>query len=60
MKILNESQIRQKLKRLALEILEKNTDASEIIFAGINNKGYAFAAVSYTHLDVYKRQAQNR
>ena len=43
MKILNESQIRQKLKRLALEILEKNTDASEIIFAGINNKGYAFA-----------------
>jgi len=43
MKILNESQIRQKLKRLALEILEKNTDASEIVFAGINNKGYAFA-----------------
>jgi len=43
MKILNESQIRQKLKRLAIEILEKNTDANEIIFAGINNKGYAFA-----------------
>ncbi|MEP7268724.1 MAG: phosphoribosyltransferase family protein [Saprospiraceae bacterium] len=45
MKILNESQIRQKIKRLAIEILEKNTDVDEIIFAGINNKGYAFAEV---------------
>lgn len=43
MKILNESQIRQKIKRLAIEILEKNTEAKEIILAGINNKGYEFA-----------------
>lgn len=43
MKILNEGQIRQKIRRLAIEILEKNTDAKEIILAGINNKGYEFA-----------------
>ncbi|MDZ4710307.1 MAG: phosphoribosyltransferase family protein [Saprospiraceae bacterium] len=43
MKILNAGQIRQKIKRLAIEILEKNTDAKEIILAGINNKGYEFA-----------------
>ncbi len=43
MKILNESQIKQKIKRLAIEILEKNSDVKEIILAGINNKGYAFA-----------------
>lgn len=43
MKILNESQIRQKITRLAIEILEKNTEAKEIILAGINNKGYEFA-----------------
>jgi len=43
MKILNANQIRQKIKRLAIEILEKNTDAKEIILAGINNKGFEFA-----------------
>jgi pyrimidine operon attenuation protein / uracil phosphoribosyltransferase len=43
MKILNESQIRQKIKRLAIEILEKNSDAKELTLGGINNKGYAFA-----------------
>lgn len=43
MKILNESQIRQKIRRLAIEILERNTEAKEIILAGINNKGYEFA-----------------
>ena len=45
MKILNESQIRQKIKRLAIEILEKNSDAKEITLGGINNKGYAFAEI---------------
>lgn len=43
MKILNESQIRQKIRRLAIEILERNTEEKEIILAGINNKGYEFA-----------------
>lgn len=43
MKILNQVQIRQKIKRLAIEILENNYGESEIILAGINNNGYNFA-----------------
>ncbi|HMQ08280.1 MAG TPA: phosphoribosyltransferase family protein [Saprospiraceae bacterium] len=43
MKLLNASQIRQKIRRLAIEILENNYEEEEIILAGINNKGYEFA-----------------
>jgi pyrimidine operon attenuation protein / uracil phosphoribosyltransferase len=43
MKILEEGQIRQKIKRLAIEILEKNTEVDELVLGGINNKGYSFA-----------------
>ncbi len=43
MKILDEAQIRQKVKRLAIEILEHNFDEPEVILAGINNNGMAFA-----------------
>ena len=43
MLILNDIQIRQKIKRLTIEILERNFDASEIILAGINNNGLAMA-----------------
>jgi pyrimidine operon attenuation protein / uracil phosphoribosyltransferase len=43
MLILNDIQIRQKIKRLTIEILERNYDASEIILAGINNNGLAMA-----------------
>ncbi len=43
MKILNEAQIKQKIKRLAIEILEQNYSASEIVLAGINNNGTYFA-----------------
>ncbi len=43
MQLLNEIQIRQKLDRLAYQILENNFGESEIIFAGINNNGYGFA-----------------
>ena len=43
MKILNESQIRQKIQRLAIEILENNIDADELILVGINNNGMGFA-----------------
>lgn len=42
MKILNETQIKQKIKRLAFEILEQNYDEDEIILAGINNNGMYF------------------
>lgn len=50
MKILNESQIRQKIKRLAIQILENNTDSKEIILAGINNKGFGFAEYLKTEI----------
>lgn len=43
MLILNDRQIRQKTKRIALEIVEKNHLFDTIIILGINNKGYAFA-----------------
>ena len=43
MQILNEKQIRQKIKRLAIEILENNYSEKEIILAGINNTGLTFA-----------------
>jgi pyrimidine operon attenuation protein/uracil phosphoribosyltransferase len=43
MKILNETQIRRKIKRLSIEILENNYNEQEIILAGINNKGMQFA-----------------
>jgi pyrimidine operon attenuation protein/uracil phosphoribosyltransferase len=45
MKILEHFQIKQKVKRLAYEILENNFKESEIILAGINNNGTAFAAI---------------
>ena len=43
MQILNDRQIRQKIKRLAIEIAEHNFEEKEIIFAGINNNGMAIA-----------------
>lgn len=43
MKILDGSQIKQKIKRLAIEILENNFEEKTIILAGINNNGTGFA-----------------
>jgi pyrimidine operon attenuation protein / uracil phosphoribosyltransferase len=43
MKILNEAQIQQKIKRLAIEILENNIETPELILVGVNNNGMAFA-----------------
>ena len=43
MKILNQEQIQQKIKRLAIEILENNFEEKELILAGINNTGLGFA-----------------
>lgn len=43
MKILDETQIKQKTKRLALEILENNLDEQELYFVGINDNGLYFA-----------------
>ncbi len=43
MKILDASQIKQKIKRLAIEILENNFEEKTIVLAGINNNGTGFA-----------------
>lgn len=43
MQILNERQIGQKVRRLAIQILENNYKEKEIILAGINNNGMHFA-----------------
>ena len=43
MQILNETQIRQKIARLSFEILENNFEEKEIVLAGINFNGMAFA-----------------
>ncbi len=43
MSILNDKQIGQKLRRLAYEIIEQNTEVKELYLAGINNNGYRFA-----------------
>lgn len=43
MEILDHKQIAQKIDRLAYQILENNYDRKQIIFAGINNNGLAFA-----------------
>ena len=43
MKILDKTQIKQKIKRLAIEILENNFEEKSIYLGGINNNGTGFA-----------------
>jgi|SRR5687767_6085179 len=43
MKLLDRPQIQQKIKRLAIEILENNFEEKTIVLAGINTKGSGFA-----------------
>ncbi len=43
MKVLDSKQIREKIDRLAYEILESNYDVKELIFLGINKNGLRFA-----------------
>lgn len=42
MKILDDRQIRQKIKRLAIEILEHHFGEPELVLAGLNNNGVQF------------------
>ncbi len=49
-KLLDERQIKQKIKRLAIQILENNFGEDEIILAGINNNGMGFAKMIHKHL----------
>ena len=51
MKILNDKQIDQKLQRLAVQILENNFDAEELIFAGVNKNGYEMARLLRNNLE---------
>lgn len=43
MEIISHKQVRQKIKRLAIEILEHNFDQKMIYLMGVNNNGYRFA-----------------
>ena len=43
MEIISHKQVKQKIKRLAIEILEHNFDQEVIYLMGINNNGYRFA-----------------
>jgi pyrimidine operon attenuation protein/uracil phosphoribosyltransferase len=50
MQILNHRQIQQKIKRLAIEILENNYQETEITLIGINNTGMKFAELIFERL----------
>lgn len=41
--ILNQDQIKQKIKRMAMEIYERHADEKQIYLAGLNNKGLEIA-----------------
>ncbi|MAT54603.1 MAG: phosphoribosyltransferase [Saprospirales bacterium] len=56
MKILNDRQIRQKITRLAFEIVENNFDEEEIILAGINRNGMSFAKLLFDQLQAISKQ----
>lgn len=56
MQILNDRQIRQKIKRLAIEIIEHNFEEKEIILAGINNNGVTFARLLEKELKTISQQ----
>ena len=43
MLLLNQEQIERKITRLAMEILERNTDERELYLIGINNRGLELA-----------------
>ena len=43
MEIISHKQVKQKIKRLAIEILEHNFDREVIYLMGVNNNGFRFA-----------------
>lgn len=50
MKVLSHKKIGQKITRMAIEIIENNYEDTEIILAGINNNGSAFAQLLLAEL----------
>ena len=51
MQLLNQHQIKQKIERLAYQILEQNYEEEEIILIGINNNGLGFAKLLHARLN---------
>ncbi|MFK7900131.1 MAG: phosphoribosyltransferase family protein [Cyclobacteriaceae bacterium] len=49
--ILNQSQVDQKITRMAYQIYENNLSEKEIVFAGIWDKGYQFASILKERVD---------
>jgi len=49
--ILNHNQIVNKIKRIAFQILETNIDESQIIIAGIKEKGFELAQLLKTEIE---------
>jgi pyrimidine operon attenuation protein / uracil phosphoribosyltransferase len=49
--ILNASQVAQKIKRMAFEVLEHNFREKEIVFAGIDGQGFVLAGLLATQLE---------
>ncbi|MCC7464879.1 MAG: phosphoribosyltransferase [Saprospiraceae bacterium] len=56
MQILNDRQIRQKIRRIAIEILERNYGEPEIVLAGLNNNGLGFARLLLKELEAVGSQ----
>jgi pyrimidine operon attenuation protein/uracil phosphoribosyltransferase len=50
MQVLTQSQIHQKITRLAYEILEQNLNEDVLVLAGINNNGFRFATLLHAAL----------
>ncbi len=50
MKLLDDIIIARKIKRIAIQILEQNYNETEIILAGINNNGSAFAKLLFDEI----------
>ncbi|MGE5357167.1 MAG: phosphoribosyltransferase family protein [Deltaproteobacteria bacterium] len=51
MKILEDLQIRRKIKRMAFEIAESNFECEKIYFLGINNNGFNYAKMLMKSLE---------
>ncbi|WP_236978108.1 phosphoribosyltransferase family protein [Membranihabitans maritimus] len=51
MEIIQHRQIKQKIKRLAIQILENNSDRDKIFLIGINNNGFRFAELIKKEMD---------
>lgn len=56
MKLLDDIVIARKIKRIAIQILEQNYNEEEIVLAGINNNGSAFAKLLFDEISLKSKQ----